>query len=88
MECDKMKSMPVEEFEIIKAEADKENNRLMKISMQSRLIHETKARKVIKERLAKRIKLGLKNDWKVRFYELKLARNVAIARKLGKMVSK
>ena len=81
-----MSGIPEKELKKIQDLADKQFQTEMQPSYKKKLIWESKARIVIKEKLAARRKLGLKNDWKIRFYEEKLDRNSAIAKKLKSLM--
>lgn len=82
------KAMPIEEFDKLKKEADKEYEGHSQREYLKRSKHEHGARPVIKAQLEARRKLNLHNgdDWKVKFLEDKLDRSKAISEKLKSLI--
>lgn len=80
--------VPQDELNKLQKQAEKEANKEMQPDFKNKLNLESQARTVIKDKLAARIKLKFKNDWKIDFYKIKLQRNTAIAKKLKSLIIK
>ena len=70
---------------IIQAEIEA-NKRIEKENNKKLFRWQTKVTIVIKEKLEKRKKLGLKNDWKIKFYEDKLKIKSKLLSKLSRLI--
>lgn len=76
---------PTFEMKMIRKEVEAQKE-LKKQQLRSRLNWETRAEKIIREKMEKRKMLGFKDDWKVKFYETKLSIKTKLVLKITDLI--